>query len=118
MYTQLAETMSTLRRERRSVTRFVHLDRRSGDDDLVEHVIGGVRRSYGSVNDDTSRPGAWACPVCTDVVQHSREHKRPYTNLVYRCPRCRIDLVYSSEGDHLVVGPESYSGAYGRLRVS
>ena len=43
-----------IKEERRHRDQEVRVDRRKGDDDLVEHVIGGVRRTYerGSGSDD------------------------------------------------------------------
>lgn len=35
--------MAKVRTERRTRTQQVHIDRRKGDDDVVEHVIRGVR---------------------------------------------------------------------------
>jgi hypothetical protein len=45
--------MKEVRGERRTHVREVRVDRRKSDDDIIEHIIGGVRWSYvRSTSDD------------------------------------------------------------------
>jgi len=49
-----------VRIERRFHTRAVHIDRRKGDDDVIEHVIRGIQRVYVQAADRVTRqrPGS------------------------------------------------------------
>jgi len=47
----------------------------------------------------------WRCPACQTEVRHDSVSGPPRTGEKYRCHVCRLDLLFDSVTNHMVVGP-------------
>jgi hypothetical protein len=45
----------------------------------------------------------WTCPACRTQVQHSTERPRP--DRIYRCPVCRLQMIFDSATQKMQVLP-------------
>ena len=47
----------------------------------------------------------WRCSVCQTPIEHSVVEKAPRSGQLYRCPVCRLDLVWNSTTGTLIAAP-------------
>jgi hypothetical protein len=50
----------------------------------------------------------WKCPACSTLIRSqllTAGHETPVAGKVYVCSVCRLELVLSNDGTHMVVTP-------------
>jgi rubredoxin len=47
----------------------------------------------------------WRCPACETHIRHAEFEAAPHVGPRYRCPVCRLELVFDPRTDKLVVAP-------------
>jgi hypothetical protein len=52
-------------------------------------------------------PMPWTCPACSTQIRPAVAHHGdlPRTDVVYRCPVCRLELVFNSTSNTLMPAP-------------
>ena len=50
----------------------------------------------------------WPCPACSTFIRReltAAGHETPLPRHIYRCSICRLELVLSDDGTHMIVAP-------------
>jgi hypothetical protein len=47
----------------------------------------------------------WKCPACQTSIRHNEVEVRPLPEKVYRCPICRLELVFDGHSETMTVTP-------------
>lgn len=51
---------------------------------------------------------AWRCPACSTPIRReliAAGDEKPLPGRIYRCSVCRLELILSDNGTHMVVAP-------------
>jgi len=100
----------TLRPERRTHVRQVHVDRRKGDAEVIDHVVRGIRlveRRATSADGPHRRrrdDRPWTCPSCRHPITHG--DTTPRSDVRYRCHVCRVDLEFNGDREGFVIAAD------------
>jgi len=47
----------------------------------------------------------WQCPACDEEIEHRPGELFPLRHVIYRCPYCRLELVFDEDYARFKVAP-------------
>ena len=48
----------------------------------------------------------WKCPACDSPIERSKAERVPEAGQIYRCPACRLNLIFDEEIQKLKEAPK------------